>query len=401
MKTSKADPINGVTANELPHAEREGYATDPINGVTTNTNLRVLLAGKLTALAAPGGAETQLQALARALTGLGVEARPWRPWEEPLQADCLHLVGSEPEHLDLVEAAHRRGMPVVLSSVAWFDLASCWREPWPLAGRLWSCGKFLARAAAPRLPSWRRALYQAADLVLPNSKAEARQLIRYFGVSPRRIRVVPNGAEPRFARGDPKPFATLVGGRGFVLYAGRIEPRKNQLGFLRAVAGLSLPVVVLGSVVPGHEAYLACCRQAAGPRVKFIDRVERDGPLLASAYAACGCLVLASWFETPGLVALEAGMSGVPLVLPAGGCAREYFGRHAGYVTPDDLPAIRRETLAALRRGRSDALAELVRQNYSWTAAALATRAAYLNAAYLNTTYSNLVQHSPCSRAVA
>ncbi|MEX2560794.1 MAG: glycosyltransferase, partial [Pirellulales bacterium] len=179
------------------------------------------------------------------------------------------------------------------------------------------------------------------------------------------------------------------------------EPRKNQLGFLRAVAGLDLPVVVLGSVVPGHEAYLACCRQAAGPRVKFIDRVERDGPLLASAYAACGCLVLASWFETPGLVALEAGMSGVPLVLPTGGCAREYFGRHASYVTPSDLPAIRRETLAALRRGRSDALAELVRQNYSWTAAALATRAAYLNAAYLNTTYSNLVQHSPGSRAVA
>ena len=81
-------------------------------------------------------------------------------------------------------------------------------------------------------------------------------------------------------------------------------------------AGSDAPIVILGDVVPGHERYLAECRRAAGDGVMFIDRLEHGDPLLSGAYAACGCLALASWYETPGLVALEAGMSGTPLCCP-------------------------------------------------------------------------------------
>jgi glycosyltransferase involved in cell wall biosynthesis len=105
--------------------------------------------------------------------------------------------------------------------------------------------------------------------------------------------------------------------------------------------------------------------------------MEHNDPLLASAYAACGCLALASWYETPGLVALEAGMSGTPLVLPAIGSAREYFGGLGEYVNPDNAQDIRRKTQAALARGRSAALARHVQDNFSWKAAAKATRDAY------------------------
>jgi glycosyltransferase involved in cell wall biosynthesis len=339
---------------------------------------RVLLAGKLTALEAPGGGEAQMSALAKALGEVGTEARPWRPWEERLAAcDCLHLFGSEPEHLSVIASAHRQGVPVALSTIAWFDLASCWREPWPLGRRLAACGKYLARKTCPRLGSWRRTLYHAADLLLPNSQAEAEQLIRHFSVPARRICVVPNGADTRFAEVSPDMFAKLVGCRDFVLCAGRIEPRKNQLGLLRALGSGDVPVVLVGDVVPGHEAYLVACRRAAGPHVRFIGRLEHDDPLLASAYAACGCVVLASWYETPGLVAIEAAMSGVPLVLPRGGSAREYFGEHADYVAPNDLAGLRRAVDAARARGRSPKLAELTRRNYSWRSAALATREAY------------------------
>lgn len=338
----------------------------------------VLLAGKLTALAAPGGGEVQMQVLARELASLGVDARLWRPWEDRVaHADCLHLFGSEPEHLPVVETAHRLGLPVVLSPIAWFDLASCWREPWPLARRLAACGKFAARAALPALPSWRRKLYHAVDRLLPNSQVEAEQLMRYFGVASQRIRVIPNGADPRFAAGDPAPFIERVGCRDFVLYAGRIEPRKNQLGFLRAMYEVDVPIVLLGDPVPGHEAYYFACRCAAGPSVRFVEALDHADPMLASAYAACGCLALASWYETPGLVALEAAMSGVPLVLPRDGSAREYFGDLATYVSPDDPRQIRQAVLAALGEGRSPRLAALARDHFTWRAAALATRGAY------------------------
>jgi glycosyltransferase involved in cell wall biosynthesis len=340
--------------------------------------LNVLLAGKLTGMFAPGGGERQLQAMASELPEVGVRTRLWRPWEEDLASvECLHLFGSEPEHLSIVQVARQCKIPVVLSPIAWFDLASCWREPLPAARRGVACAKFLLRAALPAIPSWRRKLYQAVDLLLPNSQAEADQLIRYFQVAPERIHIVPNGAERRFSSADPGPFAEKVGCRDFILYAGRIEPRKNQLTFLRAMQGVVVPIVVLGNVVPGHEGYFDQCRQAAGPNVKFIAGLPHDGTMLASAYAACGCLVLTSWYETPGLVAIEAAMSGTPLVLPRGGCAREYFGELATYVTPGDLPGIRRAVLDALAAGRSPQLASLVREHFTWRTAAWATREAY------------------------
>lgn len=317
-------------------------------------------------------------ALAGALPSVGVEAGWWRPCQNSFRrADCLHLFGSLPDHLPAVQAARRQGVPVVLSTIAWFDPANALREPRPLLGRLAARARFMARAACPRLPSWRRRLYHAVDLLLPNSNAEAEQLVRYFGIPSRRIHIVPNGADERFAAAGAEPFSRLVGTRGFVLYAGRIEPRKNQLGFLKAMQGTDVPIVVLGDVVAGYEGYLAECRRVAGDRVRFVPRIDYDDPLLASAYAACGCLVLASWFETPGLAALEAGMSGTPLVLPEGGCAREYFGPLAAYVRPHDLPGIRRAVLTALKRDRDETLAELVRNNFSWNVAAQATREAY------------------------
>ncbi len=342
------------------------------------STMNALLAGKLTGLLAPGGGERQLLATARELAEVGVRARLWRPWEEDLSGiDCVHLFGSEREHLTIVRAARRRKLPVVLSPVTWFDLPSCWREPWPLHRRAVACAKFLLRAAVPTMPSWRRRLYQAVDLLLPNSQAEADQLIRYFRIDPERIRIVPNGAERRFAMADPEPFAAKVGCRDFILYVGRIEPRKNQLGFLRAMQGVVVPIVVLGDAVPGHEDYFDACRRAAGTNVRFVPGIAHDDVLLASAYAACGCLVLASWYETPGLVAIEAAMSGTPLVLPRGGCAREYFGELAAYVSPGDLPGIQRAVLDALAAGRSPQLASLVREHFTWRTAAWATKEAY------------------------
>lgn len=341
--------------------------------------LRVFMAGRLAALDAPGGGEIQMLATARALAARGINASPWRPWEERLaKADCLHLFGTLREHLPLVEAARRQGIPVVLSTIAWYDRAAIWAEPRPWWRRAAGCGVLATRRVCPRLPSWRRQLYHSVDLLMPNSKAEAAQLAGLFGVPRERIHVVPNGAYASFAHASAEPFASLVGCDRFILYAGRIEPRKNQLGFLKALRGSPLPIVVLGSEVPGHERYAAECRRIAGEQVRFVGRFEHDDPLLASAYAACGCLVLASWYETPGLAALEAAMTGTPLVLPWRGCAGEYFGPYARYVDPRRPASIRSAVLSALAAGRDPALAELVRRNYSWDAAARATAEGYL-----------------------
>jgi glycosyltransferase involved in cell wall biosynthesis len=327
---------------------------------------------------APGGGEVQLVETLHALGELGVAARLWQPNRDGLDdVDCLHLFGSHREWLPLIARARSAGKRVALSPIAWFDLASRWQEPASLVRRIRGVSGQLVRIVAPRAPSWRRQLYHAADVLLPNSQAEATQLERYFRVPAKRIRVVPNGADPRLADSSPGPFAERVGGPGFVLAAGRIEPRKNQLGLIRALSGQGVRLVILGSVVPGYESYENACRRSASDNVQFLPAISHDNPLLGSALAACGCLAVPSWFETPGLIALEAAMSGTPLVLTNRGATREYFGPLASYVEPGDLVAIRDAVVQALGRGRDPLLADLARQRYTWQAAARATREAY------------------------
>ena len=53
----------------------------------------------------------------------------------------------------------------------------------------------------------------------------------------------------------------------------------------------------------------AGARVATG--VSWLGRLDHHDPLLASAYAAARVFALPSWFETPGLAALEAGPGGL------------------------------------------------------------------------------------------
>lgn len=345
---------------------------------TETTPLRVALAGRLTALSAPGGGEVQMLAMLPELRRLGMDAALWQPWTDGFDGlDVLHLFGSAPEFVELAVAARRRGLRVALSPIAWFDLRSVWGEPRSPLARTAACARFLLRRTAPQWPTWRRRLYHAVDVLLPNSQAEAAQLQSQFGVPSARMQMAPNAASELFSAADPAPFADLVGGPGFALCAGRIEPRKNQLQLIRALHGSGARLVVIGDPLAAHADYFAACRSAADQHVRFLPRLEHHDSLLASAYAACGCLAQPSWFETPGLAALEAGLSGAPLVVSPFGCTREYFGDFAQYVHPGRPREIRAAVLTALQRPRCAALADRVRTNFTWPAAAQATARAY------------------------
>ncbi|HOM16431.1 MAG TPA: glycosyltransferase family 4 protein [Thermoguttaceae bacterium] len=348
--------------------------------------MRVWMAGAPGVWVSPGGGEVQLTATAQALREQGLEVHLLSTpseatrWADVQRPNVLHLFGSHPTHWQWIRLARQVGAAVVLSPIGWFSLASYWQggKHWPT--KLLHSGKFLLRAVCPWLPSWRGRLYRSVDMLLPNSLAEARQLNRYFGAPPGRIHVVPNGADPRFAQARAELFVQKTGLQGFVFCPGRLEPRKNQLGLLRAMRGCRAPIVLMGDPVPGQEAYAEMCRREAGPNVHFLPRLPYDDPLLASAYAACGCLALASWFETPGLAALEAAMQGASLVLPDVLSCREYFGDWALYVRPYDLRAIRRAVEKALQMGRNPRLAQHVLGHYTWAHTAEATRGAYARA---------------------
>ena len=209
---------------------------------------------------------------------------------------------------------------------------------------------------------------------------EAQRIVRRANVPPERMRVVPHGVDPRLAEADPRPFRQRVGGHDFVLYAGTIEPKNQQLGFLWAMKNTDVPVVLLGDVAPGCQWYLEECERVSGTQARFVARKSLDHRLAASAFAACSCLVVGGSVPAAERIALKAGVMGTPLVLFDGGCGSEYFGQQAVYVRPDDVADIRRGVLAALDRKRSKSLAEHVRTYFSWQAVARALRAAYRRA---------------------
>jgi glycosyltransferase involved in cell wall biosynthesis len=336
----------------------------------------VLLAATWATAAQEGDAA--ISALAGALPGVGVSARIWRPFEDRLaDAKCLHLFGASAEFLPLVETARANGIKVVLSPELWRGAAESGRNA---RGALQKAGAWVHKAARgffTRTPTWQRELFASVDLLLPNSHVEAQRIARRTKAPLERMRVVPFGVDPRIGAADPQPFRQLVGKRDFVLCAGTIEPKNQQLGFLWAMKNTDVPLVLLGDPAPECPWYLEECRRVAGPRAQFVARADVNDGLVASAFTACSCLVVGAGEPAGERIALKAGASGTPLVLFDGGCGSEYFGQQAVYVRPDDVADIRRGVLAALDRKRNKCLADHVCTYFSWPAVARATRAAY------------------------
>jgi glycosyltransferase involved in cell wall biosynthesis len=134
------------------------------------------------------------------------------------------------------------------------------------------------------------------------------------------------------------------------------------------------------------------CVRAADPGVTFVGRLGHDSPLLAAAYAAARVVVLASWFETPGLAALEGALAGAQVVVTERGCAREYFGDAAHYVQPTDLAAIRSAVRQAFVQPRSAELSESVRRAFLWDSVARQTLAAYRCASRESSAITSVVE---------
>jgi glycosyltransferase involved in cell wall biosynthesis len=330
------------------------------------------------AFQSPGGGENQLVQTGRGLEALDVPVRLFSGWTDRIQhARALHLFGMSREGLELATIAKSRRVPVVVSPICWYEPRALWTLEPSLRRRLVALGGWSLRRAAPAWPSWRRTLLHLADRILPNSTAEAGQLARLFGVDPVRFTVVPNGVAPAFGWASPKVFHERIGDFDFILFVGRIEPRKNPLALIRAARDLGLPLVVVGDAPPRFEEYERLCRREGGDRVVWIEGRDHQDPLLISAYAAARVFALCSWFETPGLAALEAALAGTAVVVTPFGSTREYFGGHAIYARPDRIKEITAALSRAWREGPSSGLAAHIASNYLWDQVARTTAEVY------------------------
>jgi len=154
-----------------------------------------------------------------------------------------------------------------------------------------------------------------SDRVLPLVEEEGHRLIKSFGVPIGRITIVPNGVDRRFGEGDPSLFQEKYCVTNFVLQVGSIDPNKNQLALIKAMADLPYTFVIIGEPLLGYESYMEKCRGAAGKNVLFINQLDYDGQMLKSAYAAAKVFVMPSYSETWGQTLYQAACAGCSVIV--------------------------------------------------------------------------------------
>lgn len=339
---------------------------------------RILFGASPGAFANKGGGEILLMKSRQYVEQLGFETALFDGSQDFSGFDLFHSFSLHRDCFPAVKRAKEAGLKIVISPVYWPCFGSAMRWDRPLEERL----RLLAVEMINRLDlfglSSVRKMLSMADLVTPSSVAEAIMLEKMFMVRPEKISVVHNGVDKRFAKADSKMFEKEYGLKGFVLYAGRIEERKNVLSLIRAVDGTGR-LVVIGNPKQGSEAYYKACRKA-GKSTIFIPGLDHGSKMLESAYAACRAFALPSWYETPGLAALEAGLAGANVAVTREGCTKEYFSGLASYANPADIQDIREKVLEAMKKAKTPGLKSRIEKNFLWEKTAEETAASYKKA---------------------
>ena len=328
--------------------------------------MRVLLQNRASGIHALAGDSVQLEKTREYLIKIGVNVIYRSSPDPDLEGlDLVHLFNLIPvtETYHQFLNARRQNKPVLLSPVYWnpreylehdkklVEYLEWWEKTMPL----------------------RRAILDGCALILPNSQMELAVLENTFGQLPQ-AEIIPNGADRQFAAARPEHFYSKYGKKNFLLSVGRICRRKNQIQLIRAAKLLKLPLVLIGPL-NDSEYYVECRKAAAGHQVMFIDTLTPKE--LSSAYAAARVHALVSWYDTPGLVSLEAALAGCRIVSTDRGSAREYFGDAAEYCDPSDLNSICLAISRAWQAPHHPGLKEEVLNRFTWERVAAATYRGY------------------------
>lgn len=200
-------------------------------------------------------------------------------------------------------------------------------------------------------------LRRAAAIISVSENAR-RDVIRFLRLSPAKIRTIYMAAAPGFRRIDDRSALEAVRAKyglpeRFVLNVGLIYPGKNIPNLLRALQivrkSVDVKLVIAGK---GRRMYREDLRKIR--ELGLDEHVVLPGYIghddLAAVYNLADVVAYPSFYESFGLVTLEANACGVPVVASRAGGSPEAGRDAALYVDPLDVEAI----AGAIGRALSD-----------------------------------------------
>jgi D-inositol-3-phosphate glycosyltransferase len=220
--------------------------------------------------------------------------------------------------------------------------------------------------------------------IIAPTEREKEAVAFYYGANPDKIGVVPCGVNLELFRPVSRAEARRELGFGsekVVLYVGRLDPLKGPEQLIKAMSllengGDSRLVIVGGDE---NNLYKEELLELAGG-LGIADSISFTGPVrqdrLPGFYSAADVCVVPSYYESFGLVALEALACGSPVVSTDVGAAASIIRQgEAGYLAEDNEPHHLAEKidLVLSRPPRDEATALSIRRSvtgYNWQSVA-------------------------------
>lgn len=251
-----------------------------------------------------------------------------------------------------------------LSVAAGDRLASMWRVPHEAMFHTLGDVKLRARASESERPERleaERRLVHRLDRIVAATEHERQLLRQIFRVDARKVVVIPLGVDRSMFTPRPQSEARARLGldpmRRFVLAVGRIEPLKGLDILIRAVGELQARVPVDLLIIGGDERAAPEIERLRGiaAEVGALSAVQFLGPkphdTLADWYAAADVVAVPSFYESFGLVAVEAMACATPVVASrVGGLASTVVDGRTGYLVPWRCPEPFAERIELLLR---------------------------------------------------
>jgi glycosyltransferase involved in cell wall biosynthesis len=285
------------------------------------------------------------------------------------------------EHLDVFHAQYIvPPFPSCKTVVSIFDLA---HERFPEFFHPWEArrSQMLVRWSARR-----------ADHIVTVSHFSARDLVEIYGVKPEKITVTYLAASQSFRpmdRGQCQQFLARKYGisDSFLLYAGRLQARKNLVRLVEAFAQLKARGMKEKLVLVGKPDW------QADQVVKAVSKLGLQSEVLLFGYVpqedlpiffnAAELFVYPSIFEGFGLPVIESMACGVPTVTSQGSSLEEIAGDAAILIDPLSVSsianAIEKVTQNAPLRGELSRKGLLRSAQFSYCTAAAQTLRVYEN----------------------
>ncbi|MCU1547428.1 MAG: mshA [Arthrobacter sp.] len=377
-----------------------------------------------------GGMNVYVRALAAALAETGVEVEIFTrstaagqpAVEHPSPGVCVHnVLAGPPRKLpkeELPELLHsmvaeidriRRLQPhgrydVIhshywVSGVAGLELSQLWGLPLVHTMHTMARVKNLLLESGEQREPLRREegehrIVDGATRLIANTGTEAAELVSHYHAEADRIDVAPPGVDldiftPAF-RSASRAEHGVPAGAFHLLFAGRIQRLKGPQILIKAAAllrsrrpDIDLQLTILGAVSGAKDFDLKSLISAAGLENVATHHPPVNAPELAGWYRSADVVVMPSFSESFGLVALEAQACGTPVVATkVGGLSRAIFDGRTGLLVDghkasdwaNALEALYDDPATRLDMGRA---ASLHAQEFGWHRTAAITRESY------------------------